>query len=200
MKLKLETQDQITVLVVTDTIELAHIPVLKAGITKLFQSGKKTLLLDLTAVPEAQLKVEALRAQLAELRTWALTQDADVVVVSSVAGNAKSRGEGVALLTSPLAKQQALETKLRVQIQQLETQKTKLTQALSLLGADADLKKVRIRNSQLKKDILAMEKVAKKFFTRRNTKKARASEPLESGLQNLTTLLDDFLKKEGVLP
>src|SRR4051812_44267371 len=79
VKLKLETQQNATILVVSETMELAHLAVLKAGLSKLFQSGKKAVLLDFTSVT---LKDSSLPQQIFELRGFAHLSGAQVVVIS----------------------------------------------------------------------------------------------------------------------
>lgn len=98
MKLKLDTADplnpSVTTLIVSESIEPSHVAVLKAGLTKLFQSGKKTILLDFTAVKPTELTTPTVSQDILALRVWAATSDAQVLVVSPIEtlGHAKTRG------------------------------------------------------------------------------------------------------------
>jgi hypothetical protein len=95
MKLKLDTPDPlnpaVTTLAVSEAIELANIAVLKAGLTRLFQSGKKAVLLDFTGVKPEELKSPALSQEIFGLRSWALGAQAQVLVISAI--ETPSRGK-----------------------------------------------------------------------------------------------------------
>src|SRR6185312_2949960 len=103
MKLKLENQAQATVLVVTETIEPSHLPILKAGLGKLVQAGKKAIVLDFSSVAEKDFKDPGLITQVQELKSWAETLGAKILVVSSIANlaHAPNREEALKLLNAP---------------------------------------------------------------------------------------------------
>lgn len=223
MKLKLENQDTATILQVTDTIEASHLPILKAGLTKLFQAGKKAIVLDFTAVTEKDFKDPALIQQIADLRTWASTLGSQVAVVSTIAklSHAPSRADALKLLaTPPSAAQPAAaapaaapaapaaptsfanpaeeEASLAAQLKQLEVKKSELEKKLGGDAAAADLKKMQQLNSKLKKEIAQAEKIARRYLKLR-TKEPVPAGPEKAAQDNLNKLVDSFLTQEGLL-
>jgi hypothetical protein len=199
MKLKLETQDAVTVLVVTEAVETSHIPILKAGLAKLFQTGKKTILLDFSQVAEKDFKDPSLFQQIAELRGWSQLSDAQVIVVSAIQnlGHAPSREAGIQLLSSPVGQLQALESKLQAEYKMLEAKKAALQQKVGASTTD-DQKKLLAENSRLKKEIAQTEKLCRKFLKSRN-KDPFQLPAMQVSQENLGKLVDSFLKTEGVL-
>jgi hypothetical protein len=201
MKLKMESQENVTVLVVTEAIEPSHLPILKAGLTKLIQSGKKAILLDFTSVGEKDFKEPSLLQQISELRGWAAAMDAQVAVISAnpKLGHAAQRVEGVQLVTSQIAQLLALEARLQAQLRTLEQRKADLEKKLGAAGAADDLKKVQQQNSLLKKNITAAEKISRRYLKLRS-KEQQAKLPAQQATQeNLIKLMEQFLKQEGVL-
>jgi hypothetical protein len=200
MKLKLESQENVTILVVTESIEPTHVPVLKAGLTKLFQSGKKTILLDFTLVAESDFKDPTLFQQISDLRGWAAQSEAQVAVVSPIQklGHAIARPEAMKIVTSQIAQLQSLEAKLQADLKSLEQKKADLEKKLGAAGQDADLKKAQLQNSLLKKNIATAEKIARKFMKLRSKEQPKL--PAQQATQeSLIKLTDQFLKQEGIL-
>jgi hypothetical protein len=204
MKLKLENQDQATILVVTEAIEASHLPILKAGLGKLFQAGKKAVILDFSAAREADFKEPGLMSQISELRAWAMSLGNQVAVVSALPklGHAPTRSEALKLLapspaTAPLAPAED-ETSLAAQLKQLELRKAELEKKIGGPATEADLKKLQQRNSMLKKNIRQAEKIAAKYLKLR-TKEPVAPPPGQASSDTLHKLVESFLTQEGVL-
>jgi hypothetical protein len=226
MKLKLENQETATILQVTDTIEASHLPILKAGLTKLFQAGKKTIVLDFTAVTEKDFKDPALIQQIADLRSWASPLGGQVAVVSTIArlSHAPSRADALKLFVAtapvaaatpaqaaPIAAAPAApaapasfanpaeeEAHLTAQLKQLEAKKSELEKKLGGDAAAADLKKLQQLNSKLKKEIAHAEKIARRYLKLR-TKEPIAVGPEKAAQDNLNKLVDSFLTQEGLV-
>lgn len=201
MKLKMESQENVTILVVTESIEPPHLPILKAGLTKLFQTGKKSILLDFTAVQDADIKDPSLPQQISELRNWGTTQAAQVAVVSAnpKLGHVASRPEGIKLVSSMLAQLQGTEAKLQAELKVLEQRKADLEKKLGAAGAADDLKKVQLQNSLLKKNIASAEKLSKRYLKLRSKEQQAKLPAQQANSEYLTKLMDQFLLQEGIL-
>ena len=198
---------------VTETIEASHLPILKAGLTKLIQAGKTKIVLDFTTITEKDFKDPALIPQVADLRTWASTLSAQVVVVSPIAklAHAPTRAEALKLFATPQTATPApaatpdpganpaqQEAELTAQLKQLEAKKAELEKKLGGDAAAADLKKLQLLNSKLKKEITAAERIARKYLKYR-TKEPVVAGPQQAAQNTLNQLVDSFLKQEGLL-
>jgi hypothetical protein len=204
MKLKLETQDpaqpNITTLVVSETIEPANIAVLKAGLSKLFQSGKKNILLDFTPVLPGQISAPSLHKEISDLRGWAVSSDAQLLVVSPIetVGHAKPREEALKLMSSSEGPLLDLEAKLQSDLKAAEQKKTELEQKLTQANAAGDPKLLMKENSDLKRSIAEAERLTYKFLKLR-TQDPYALPSFQLAREALEEILTTVLKKEGVL-
>jgi hypothetical protein len=204
MKLKLETQNnsslEVTVLVVTEKVELSHLAVLKAGLTKLIQSGKKNLLLDLAALQASDIAESSLPKLVLDLRTWAVGFGAQVLVISPIEalGHAKTREEGIKVLGSAEGPLLAMEAKLQAELKAAQEKKEMVSKKLTQTSNSGDPKLLQKTNSMLKRSISETEKLVEKFL------KLRQSDPhslpaFQLSREALEEVLTTALKKEGIL-
>jgi hypothetical protein len=213
MKLKLETSlpvanspagSEVTILVVTEGIESANLAILKAGLNKLIVSGKRNLLLDCGLLKESDIKDPGLFIQISNLRGWASTLEgqggAQVIVVSPLEklGHARTREEGVALLSSAAAPLLALEAKLQNDIRVLQSRKADIEAKITQASAAGDPRALLRENSDFKKSIVETERLTQRFL--KNRSKDPFQLPATDLLQEaLDQLLGSALKKEGIL-
>lgn len=199
MKLKLETQDSVTILVVTERIESSHIPILKAGMAKLIQSGKKAILLDFTAVTEKDFAEPALLQQVADLRAWGSEAQAQVVVASAISavGHTANRADGLKLMASPSDSLLSQENALKAKCEVLEKQKAEMTAKLSA-GESTELKKVQLEGSTLKRNIKHVEQISRSLLKLRKQPPVKTP-ALQMNQEKLAELLNSLLTQEGVI-
>ncbi len=196
MKLKLEAQNDITVLIASEDIALQHIPVLKAGITKLAQAGKLAIVLDLTGVDSIP---PSLIPELSSLTQWAKGVCSYFNMVSPVSelSPLSNREEAVkSIQTSPeFAK--TLDETIKNKLKALQTEKSKLEQMISKLGAGNDITALQKENSRLKKQIKHLEIQISHYL------KARAepfeSAPLKQSLDSVISVLETILEQKNIL-
>ena len=197
MKLKLEVQEGITILSVTEDVQAQHGPILKAGIAKLFQSGKKSILLDLTAVTQldepAAKDIEAIRATAPEL-------EGQLVVASPLEGLGQAPNREIAIkqINSPLFGLLATEAQLTAKLKRLDKQKNEFNEKLtSMKSADGDILKLRKENSDLKQMIRTLEKQVYKLLTVRidSTK----NDAITDRIAMVEKTVSEILVQDGVL-
>ncbi|MCM2323674.1 MAG: hypothetical protein NDJ90_10480 [Oligoflexia bacterium] len=199
MKLKLEVQNAIVILAVSESIAAQQIAVLKAGLNKLIQSGKKTILLDLSdpnlAVAPADVNA------LAELREWAVDNGAQLMIASAMTGlgDGPTREETLKLLTSPLGRLLLLEGRLRAQLKGLTQRKLELEQKLTSVSAEANsILTLRKENGELKKRIRDLEKQLR--FRVEHRTRPFETPGMDAKREAATRVLISVLEQEGILP
>lgn len=198
MKLKLEVQAGITILCVTDEVEAQHAAILKAGLTKLFQVGKKVVLLDLTTT--TQVSYETLR-DLALFGQQAPDFDAQLAVACREEGFgiAKTRTEALRAMGTQMFMLQGTEARLHAQIRKLEFRKSESSSQLNATSAQAeDLKSLKRESSDLKKLIVDIEAHVEALLRERLS-------PMKSGafnerFESIQKALVAVLEQEGILP
>jgi hypothetical protein len=204
MKLKLDTPDSVnpslTTLIVSENIESSHIAVLKAGLTKLFQSGKKSILLDFTLVKPSELTVTNISQEILALRVWAAGFDAQVLVVSPLEtlGHAKNREDAIKIIGSSEGPLLAHEAKLQAELQTALAKKKLLEQKLTEANANGDPKALLRTKSDLTRSVNEAQRITSRFL------KNRSSDPyslpaFQLAREALEEILVTVLKKEGVL-
>ena len=201
MKLKLDVQDGNTILSVSEFIEPQHIAVLRAGLNKLIQTGRNALILDLSALSADAIRGSDTHDQIKSLSTWAEENGAQLVIVSSMEalGRAGSRAEAVKMLSSPLARLLALETKLKYELTRLESDKARAEESLSGTSQiEGDLMKLRSENSRLRNTMSNLENLIQAQLKFRSGEPF-ASEALKSRLESLDNVMTSILMQEGVL-
>lgn len=202
MKLKMEVLEQSTVLAVSEGVEMQNIPVLKAGLNKLFAADRKTVLLDLSSLDAGPQMSPEIREALAGLVAWAAGSEAQLLIVSTGKdmGAFSTRDEAIKALNSPMAKLLALEAGLNARISELTRRKGAMEAQLGAISGAAggnDVTELQKQNSDLKHTIKRLEGLLLRRF------KVRASEPvnleaLKSKNSMLTQTLEAVLAKEGI--
>jgi hypothetical protein len=170
MKLKLEQNDSVTLLTVSEEISAENVPVLKAGLTKLFQSGKKSILLDLAALSASDLKSPSVAFDLASLPGWAKEAGFRLVVASKIpeVSLTPDRAGALAILTSPIADLLLEESSLRFALKDLSGKKATLEQKLnSLKTDDAKIKKLKNEKSRQLLLIRTLSRQVRKLLSHR---------------------------------
>lgn len=213
MKLKLEwihtaesqssqTSVETAVLSVTEDIASEHLPVLKAGLSKLFQAGKKTILLDLTSLQPHSYSPPETSKEVSALHHWASNLGALLIIASPIPelGDAPDREAAIEKMKSPQIKLLSLEARIQVQIRALETAKAELQTRLSATQTTptSDLFALRKENSALKERIAEMEALMKAYLARRA--QPFSTETLSSKSDTASRVLVSALEQEGVLP
>lgn len=164
MNVKIENQDNFTVLVATGPLAANELPILKAGLTKLFQSGHKVVVLDLVAVPAATLGTPEALAAVASLRTLAGEKGAQLLIASPVTGigDAAQRDDAIARINSPLGRLLALEKRLVVQIKKVEQHKVLLEQKIAHVEkTTGNIMQLRRENVELKRRLSELEELVR---------------------------------------
>ncbi len=172
MKLKLEAKGGVTILGVTEDVGAQHVPVLKAGLTKLFESGKKAVLLD---VAGAVGMAPSVLAEIIGIQNIAADHGAQLMIVSPTPGigNASSRDEALGLMTSPIGNLMAEEARLSAKLSRLTKRKTELENALASTAAtEKDIKRLRKENSDLKTLVGGLERQLERLLRERIPKGA----------------------------
>jgi hypothetical protein len=199
MKLKLETQDQFVILTATESISVEQTAVLHAGLNKLFLAGKKRMILDLTALPAAELRMPQVLTQLIALKTWAASQDAELFVASPIEklGDVPGRAEALQLMSSPVGRLMSLEATCKLHLEELERQKTVLEKKLAVIDSGTgSILKARKENSDLKKRIAFLESHRARLS--HSQRKPLTSESLQSKLRGIELILETVLLQQGL--
>ncbi len=166
MKLKLEKQEDFIMLSVSEEVLHNHIAVLRAGISKLLQSGVKNILLDLT---KAQADQKILK-EIPALEKYTETFKGKLAIFSSVpgVGNIKKREEAVKYFIKEITTLLATEAALSLKNEKLIKQKTELEKKIaSSKTVGVDPKMLRRENSLLKKRAHELEIQIQKLLKQR---------------------------------
>jgi hypothetical protein len=200
VKLKLEAQDYGMILSVTESISAQEIPVLRAGLGKIFQTQKNPVLLDLSQLPDAQLRNPQTLTQLLALKASSAAEDHELFVITPVErlGDAGTRDQGIALIRTPLARFIALESTLQLEVAELERQKGVLEKKLQAIDSGAgSLRKLRKENSDLRKRLSFVEPQVRSLLTAR--REPLASDPMTARLKAVERTLGSVLESQGIL-
>jgi len=199
LKLKMETDDDVTILTVSESVELPHFAILKAGLKKLFSSEKKVILLDLNSAEPACLKKPEIVYEIVALPKWAQDCAAQVIVISSVSelGGTPTRDEALKTLKSPIGKLLSLETRLQAQLKILEQQKNEIVQKIGGKAGGPDPKALRRENSDLRRVITTLEENIQRYLAKRSNPHDSGAMKLRS--ETLKDLLLTILEQEGSL-
>ncbi len=206
MKLKLETHDSVTVLVVTEAIPLQQAQVLRAGLGKLIDSGKAPIVIDLTQLKAADLTDALAIAEVASLPGWALEKKAQVLIASAQPhlGQAPSRAEAIALLSSPSAALLARESQLQARRTVLMAQKAALEKQLSLAPPGSDPKVIQKETSDLARAFGVMRlEIESLMLAPEGSSTAPAPYSSEAMIARRVTLyktITTVLTQQGILP
>ena len=203
VKLKLEIDGDITFLVVSEAVDMKQLPVLKAGLKKLFQSNKKTIVLDFLAVPETCFQQDtAMTSEISQLPKWAQELGAQLLVASGADGvhGYASRQGALEYLQVEINRLLATENQLTHELAEAEQLKAEIRKKLDTNAAEiAKLKNLKKDHSRLKKEITQLEEAIQRQLARR----IPPVETLMSIKQKNTTvrnLLITVLEQEGAIP
>jgi hypothetical protein len=168
VKLKLETQNGVRLLQVTESVAAADIGVLRAGVAKLFGESQSAIVLELTG---SSLEAAA-RARLGEVLMAAPGEDSLLLIASAdpELGAAPTAQACLELLASPAAKLLAHEARLRSRLSLARTQKTEIDRQLEQTAALADeMKKLRRATASLRLVETALEERIRQAISSRKT-------------------------------
>lgn len=202
MKLKLEETDGVAVLAVLPSgtrVTHAQVQVIKAGLKKLFESGKSPLVIDFTQIPEAEFEDKDLIQVLATLPGWALEHSALLAIASPIAGlgQAATRAEAIQIVKSPSIKLIAQEAQLKAKQTLLTKEKKELEQKLnSVTSGGGDIKALQKEQSDLKRIIQGLEKQLALML--KEDRKPFSSDLTKAQNDTVEKLLSDALEQQGV--
>lgn len=197
VKLKLESQEGVTILCVTEDVLTQHAAILKAGITKLFKSGKKVILLDMTGITSLD---EGVDKEILNIQAMAPELDSQLVVASPLdgLGQAPTRELVLKQMSTALFGLMATEAKLQVKLKRLEKQKLELNNKLnSLSSSDVSLQTLRKENSDLKTRVRRLERQICKLMNSRVEPKPFPM--LDDRMDMVNKTLSNILGQDGVV-
>jgi hypothetical protein len=210
LKLKLETHEGTTILEVSEGIDLQQVAILKAGLNKIFQTGRRVILLDLTPLDVTQPPTGGVLTELLALPAWATDADAQLLVASGTQGlgQAKTRAEGLTLIDAPLFRLENEEGRLRSKLKRLHARKAEMEASLTALGNSAGpLAQEQKKNSDLRRLVADLEVNVRRRFRSRTGPKAQepitadnSKDPAFARIQGIEKTLIAILEQEGLLP
>lgn len=201
MKLKLEATEGVTILEVSEFLGPEHLPVLKAGLSKLFQDKRTNVLLDLSSLKAEDFRPIQALTEVRALRDWASETGARLLIASPVAewADAPTREAALAVFTSPLGKLLAFENRLRSQLTELTRLKGEMEERMTKLGSvTGDAKTLRKENGELRLRVEDLEGQVLKLLKARV--KPSATESIANRAKTAERTLVSVLEQEGVLP
>lgn len=156
MKLKLEAQNDVTILIATENLAAQHIPVLKAGISKLLQSGKVAIVVDISGTDPID---PALVPELNSFFEWGKGLCRYFQIVSNIPelSGIKDRAQAVKTIQASPEFTKAMDENQKNRFKTLEAEKAKLEQTLNKMGAANDTSLLQKENSRLKKRVKHLE-------------------------------------------
>lgn len=199
MKIKLETVNDTSILNITETLNIADLTVLRAGVNKMLKSGTRSILIDLSTLSEASLGSTDVLNLLSELKTWAREQTPLFALIGTLADfmDYRERAEAMSAFSSDLPRLMSLETKLIAQINALTERRKKLDEDLQVLEpVESKLKKLRKENTELKRKQEIIQLLTRRSAFKRSANYT-ASEVIQSKLASIQEVLFPVLEKEG---
>ena len=197
MKLRLVAKNGIPILVVTEDLSHQHAEVLKMGIAKLFQSGKRTIILDLTGVTHAEpvdlTDVAAFGLDTPEVRN-------QLIVASPIegVGHAPNLLGALQLVGTPIAKLMATEAWLKNRFKTLEKKRVDLKALLEKAGpGSGEIKSLKMANGELKRLVGNLEQQIEQFL--KDRKAPIRSDFLRINPASVEDTLKAILEQEGIL-
>lgn len=201
MKLRLEVQEAASILTISEGVGPENLPILKAGLNKLFQDNKKTVILDLSGVALESFQPASVMEEISGLKLWAAELGAQITVVSGIEnfGDARDRNAAIALLSSPLGRLLALEGRLTLQLQKLEAHKAELaTQIQTIESTSGDVLALKRENGDSKRRVAELEALVKERLAARTS--LYGSPMVKLGMTAVNRVLISVLEREGILP
>lgn len=203
VKLKLETDQNITILNVLEDVAVPHAAILRAGLAKLIDSGKKTILVDLT---NATFTESAAIFEITGVTSIASERGAQIVLVSPIdgVGHATTREAGIAILGTNVAGLMASEARLQNDLERLKKKKGELEEQFNGMGGassggnnENDPKELRKDNADLRNLIAGLEKQIEYYLKGRTN--SFESDGAKSRNVILGQTLTGIFEFEGVL-
>ena len=160
LKLRLEsnsTNKDLTILAITGPITAENIPVLKAGLTKMAQSGKKQIILDMSEIKEKDCENAQVMSEIDQLSKWAKEENFDLLVatlISSV-GDVPTRKQAVEVFSSELCPLLLQETLIKSELRRIKTEKLGYEERLQRLRSEE------VKSKQFRKDTSDLSKYVK---------------------------------------
>ena len=197
MKLRLDPKEKTPTLEITETISPNDVAVLRAGVRKLFKSGKKEVLLDLTQIAPPRLTSPEMILALKSLQLVAADEKAVLVVISPVVGvgTAPTRADALTLLNSPDSRLLNREAQLQASLDVLEATKAAAEAQLATLASETDALLTRRNHSALKQEILRLTSDIETWLNNRPA--SSTPRPQDSG--SVIQTIQAILKKQGLL-
>lgn len=212
MKVKLDAIGAIKVLSILEDLPLAQIPIIRAGIQKILQSGADKLILDLSAIAsapdDAWKNVRLLQALAPPGKIIIVAKKAEVADFSdldSALGHARGAGapppEAPAAATAPAASggaPQSEEAQLTAQKNSLTSRKKVLEAQITAANAKGDIKAMRQENTNLKKSIRYLESLIKSLMQERKAEPFVA-EAIGQKMTNLESVVTPVLVEKKLV-
>lgn len=219
MKLKLTQQNNISILDILEEVSLQNVSVLRAGISKILQSGKNRIVLNL--IDAKQLSMDILR-ELIKLNLIAMELKGSIVLVgqgdlvgqaiksfssppsikyfSSIEAAVRSFTEESSAVTAQAAPKfdpNDPNGELKQKLAQLEAENKSLKAKLEGRANAEELRKLRFENGVFQQQFTAMEEQLQLLIKER--KKPFEMEGMTAKITQLETAMSEFLEKEGLL-
>jgi hypothetical protein len=196
VKLKLEVQENIHILCITEDVLAQYAQMLKAGIIKLFRSGKKTILLDMVNATQVD---EAIIRELQVIANYAPEIDCQIVIASPITGfgHAPSRDLAIKMMTAPIFGLMSTEAKLQARIKKLEKSKTNLMERLAALKDATEIFQLTKSNTDLRTAIKALERKVQRLLNARV--EAKPPMNLSERMSLVEKTLGSVLGQDGVV-
>lgn len=192
LKLKLEAQGETTVLSVMDLVSASDVQILKAGLNKLIRSGKKSIILDLSNLPETSFQPREVVQEISLLKSWASEIGGTLGIKSPLADFAEAD-------ESELSKLLAQESRLKTQIDLLMKRRAEAEQKVSAVSSGGtDLRSLRQENSALESLIHDYEQKIRLLLPKKTTNFEDSA--VQSKSVELMNILLPHLQKDGLVP
>ena len=202
VKLKLEMQQNVAILSVLESVVVQDVAVLRAGLNKIFQSGRKSVVVDLTGLSEGSLG-DGAASELVQLGAWAASLEGQVIIASPIAavGQAPDREKAVALLGTNIAKLLANEARLNSQIKTLQARKAQLEKALGAAqgGGTQDAQALKQEAYRLKQLVESLESQIKLLMKDRKDP-FLPNDTLAKKRDTLNDTVISILRERGMIP
>ena len=224
MKLKLSSERDIAILDVLEEVSPENVAILRAGITKLLQSGKVKIVMNLSEAKN--LKIDVVREVL-KLGVLTAEQKGTLVLVGQ--GDAIQQAVRALGAASPVkvflnreaamaafsqgaaggSQAAAAATKARLtaatgtnvdlknQLNKLQAENTSLKEKLANRNID-EVRRLRFENGIFQQQLEAMDEQLKSML--KEPKRPFVMESVQTKIQQLETALEVFLDKEGLMP
>lgn len=190
------------ILTVTEAVSSQDVPLLKAGLNKIFKSGRKRILLDLLGVETGEVGANSDRfwQAIAQIPTFAEKEfraQLSIVLLKPWEGQFKAREEALKKLQSPLADLLEREARLHDEVDELKREEYKLNAEIAKSAGSESVKSAQKLNSVLRESVKSIEEELNLILNTRSS--PFKTEGLAKKNENLVNVLAALLAREGVL-